>query len=71
MFKEKEIIFMVEESPEGEYEARSLGHSIFTEADTYEDLKKMMHDAVSCHFHEEERPRIIRLHMVREELITV
>ncbi len=71
MFKEKEIIFMVEESPEGGYEARSLGHSIFTEADTYEDLKKMVHDAVSCHFDEEERPRLIRLRIVREELIPV
>ena len=71
MFKEKEIIFMVEESPEGGYEARSLGHSIYTEADTFEDLKKMVHDAVSCHFEEEERPRIIRLHVVREELIPV
>lgn len=71
MFKEKEIIFMVEESPEGGYEARSLGHSIFTEADTFEDLKKMVYDAVSCHFDKEERPRLIRLRIVREELIPV
>jgi len=40
MFKEKEIIFMVEESPEGGYEARSLGHSIYTEADNFEDLEE-------------------------------
>ena len=41
-----EIIFLVEESPEGGYTARGLGHSIFTEADTWEELK----EAVRCHF---------------------
>ncbi len=71
VYREKEIIFIVEESPEGGYEARSLGHSIFTEADTFEELRTMVQDAVSCHFDDDERPRIIRLHLVREELITV
>jgi hypothetical protein len=37
---EKEIIFVIEESAEGGYEAKALGHSIFTEADTYEEIKK-------------------------------
>jgi len=47
---ESEIIFSVQESPEGGYEARALGHSIFTQADTIEELKSMIRDAVSCHF---------------------
>lgn len=68
---EKEIIFTVDESPEGGYEARALGFSIFTQADTFDDLKKMVQDAVLCHFDEKERPRVIRLHMVREELLPV
>jgi hypothetical protein len=58
---EKEIIFIVEESPEQGYEARALGYSIFTEADTLEELKKAIQDAVICHFEEHERPRIISL----------
>ncbi|MGC9435942.1 MAG: hypothetical protein ACP5C4_07675 [Methanomicrobiales archaeon] len=66
-----EIIFVVEESPEGGYTAHALGHSIYTQADEYEDLKTMVHDAVFCHFEEDERPRIIRLHQVKEELIPV
>jgi hypothetical protein len=66
-----EIIFIVEESPEGGYEARALNHSIFTEADTFEELKEMVHDAVSCHFTEKDRPRLIRLHLVKEELMAV
>jgi hypothetical protein len=55
---ETEIIFSVEESPEGGYEARALGHSIFTQADTMDELKEMVRDAVCCHFDEEDRPRL-------------
>ena len=68
---ESEIIFAVEESPEGGYEAHALGHSIHTEADTLEELKSMVQDAVRCHFEEGERPRVIRLHWVRDEVIPV
>ncbi len=67
---EKEIIFIVEESKEGGFEAKALGFSIFTEAETFDELKKMVQDAVACHFDETERPRVIRLHMVREELLS-
>ena len=70
-YSNSEIIFIVEESPEGGYEARSLNYSIFTEADTYEELKEMVHDAVSCHFKPEDRPSLIRLHQVKEELMAV
>ncbi|HLE71162.1 MAG TPA: 2-oxoisovalerate dehydrogenase [Vicinamibacteria bacterium] len=59
-----EIMFAIEESPEGGYEARALGHPIFTEADGMEELKAMLRDAVRCHFDDKERPRVIRLHLV-------
>ena len=64
-----EIIFLVSDSPEGGYEARALGHAIYTEADTAEDLHAMVRDAVACHFDEGERPAVIRLHFVREEVL--
>jgi hypothetical protein len=64
-----EIIFLVEEAPEGGYEARALGYAIFTEADTLEELKKMAQDAVRCHFEAHERPTVIRLHVVKDEVI--
>jgi hypothetical protein len=70
-FTDDEIIFVVKESPEGGYEARALNYSIFTEADTFEELKVMVHDAVSCHFPPQDRPHLIRLHQVREELMAV
>jgi hypothetical protein len=64
-----EIIFVVRESPEGGYEAHALGHSIFTEADTLEELRRQVQDAVQCHFPDESRPKIIRLHLVYEEVL--
>ena len=47
---ESEIIFNVEEAPEGGYTAQALGHAIFTEADTLYELRAMVRDAVLCHF---------------------
>jgi hypothetical protein len=45
-----EIIFLVQEAPEGGYTAQAVGHSIFTEADTWDELKEAVQDAVRCHF---------------------
>ena len=66
-----ELIFMVEEAPEGGFVARALGESIFTEADTIAELPGKVRDAVRCHFEEGNAPKIIRLHHVREEVIAV
>ncbi len=66
---ESEIIFLVQESPEGGYEARALGYAIYTQADTLDELRAMLRDAVRCHFDEADRPRLIRLHLVRDEVI--
>ena len=66
---EKEITFLVEEAIEGGYQAKALGYSIFTEANTFEELKTMVQDAVSCHFEPSEKPPLIRLHMVKDEVI--
>jgi hypothetical protein len=68
---DNEIIFVVEESSEGGYEARASGYSIITEADNYEDLKKMIRDAVACHFEQEQRPRLVRLLVVNEDVLAV
>jgi len=66
-----EIIFEVTEAPEGGFIARALGHSIFTQGDDWNDLKEMTRDAVLCHFEEDHAPRVIRLHLVREEAVAV
>jgi len=64
-----EIIFLVEEDEEG-YVARALGYSIFTHGDSIEELKENIKDAVECHF-EGERPKIMRLHIVKQEILTL
>ena len=63
-----EIIFIVEEPPEGGFEAKALGQSIFTQADSMDELRAMVQDAVRCHH---DRPKVIRLHLVREEVLPV
>lgn len=64
-----EIIFLIEEAPEGGYLARALGESIFTEADSINELHVKIRDAVTCHFEEDNQPKLIRLHHVKEEVI--
>lgn len=66
-----EVFFLVEEAPEGGYTAKALGESIFTQAETLEELRAEIKDAVACHFDEDRLPKIIRLHLVREELLTL
>lgn len=64
-----EIVFVVEEAPEGGYTARSVGESIFTEADTLDALRANIRSAVECHFEEGQSPKMIRLHIVRDEIL--
>ncbi len=64
-----EVIFLVEEAPEGGFTARALGESIFTEASDPSELHAKVRDAVRCHFDEGKVPKVIRLHFVREEVI--
>jgi hypothetical protein len=45
-----ELIFEVREAEEGGYTARALGHSIFTEAETWEELRENVIEVTSLHF---------------------
>jgi hypothetical protein len=65
----QEVVFIVEEAPEGGFTARALGEAIFTEAESPEDLRAMVRDAVRCHFDSGKEPQLIRLRFVREEVI--
>ena len=65
-----EIIFEVREAEEGGFWARALGHGIFTQGEDWNDLRVMVKDAVTCHFEKAtERPKVIRLHFVRDEVL--
>ncbi len=65
-----EIVFLVEEDPEGGFTANALGESIFTQAEDMNSLREAVRDAVYCHFHDQEnRPKLARLHMVHDEVV--
>lgn len=64
-----EIIFLVEDALEGGFIATALGTSIFTQADNIDDLHRQLRDVVDCHFEATDKPKMIRLHFVREEVI--
>lgn len=64
-----EIIFLVEQAPDGGLIARALGASIFTQAEDIDELYARVRDAVRCHFDDGSAPRMIRLHFVRDEVI--
>ena len=65
-----EIIFLIEDDPEGGYNAQALGYSIFTQGETVDELKENIMDALRCHFDEiQDIPRIVRLHFVTEEIL--
>jgi hypothetical protein len=69
--KNKEIIYIIEESLDGGYEAGAVGYSIFTEAETVPELKKNIIEAVRCHFDEKDMPSLIHLRFQKEEVITL
>jgi predicted RNase H-like HicB family nuclease len=66
----QELVVLVEEADDGGFTARAANVSIFTEADTLEELRRNIREAVECHFEEGQVPPIIRLHIVREEILT-
>ena len=65
----EEIIFLIKDSIDGGYEAKAVGFSIFTEAETMENLKSNIVEAVDCHFDKNKKPRLSRLHYIKEEII--
>ena len=66
-----EIVFEItEDASDGGFVARALGYSIVTEADTWEDLRANVREAVLCHFDEGKAPAVIRLHRVLDELVS-
>jgi len=65
-----EIIFQVTEAEEGGYVASAIGYGIHTQAETAEELRAMVRDAVACHFDDPSvAPKVIRLHFVRDEVL--
>ena len=68
----RELIFEVTDDLEGGYVASALGVGIHTQAESIEELKVMVRDAVECYYDEsDDKPTVIRLHFVRDEVLAV
>lgn len=72
MVSMKEIIFEItEDEVDGGFIARALGHSIVTQAETWNELRNNVREAVRCHFDEGTAPAVIRLHRVMDEILAL
>ena len=67
----KEIVFEIYQDADGGFTAEALGESIFTQADTWDELRDNVRDAVQAFYFDSEPPASIRLRMVRDEILAV
>jgi len=66
-----EIVFQITQEADGGYTAECLTEDIFTEGDTWAELQKNVVDAVTGFYFDREKPRKVRLHLVKDELLAV
>jgi predicted RNase H-like HicB family nuclease len=67
----RELVFEITQESDGGYTAEALGESIFTQGDSWEDLRRNVADAVEAYFFDAEKPLQVRLHLVRDEMLAV
>ncbi len=65
-----ELVFEITEEPEGGFSAECLTESIFTQGDTWEELRANVKEAVEVYFFDGPKPQSIRLHFVRDEVLS-
>ena len=66
-----EVVFQITQEADGGYVAECLSENIFTQADSWDDLKASVVEAVEAYYFDKQKPDTIRLHMVRDEVLAV
>ena len=69
MIAMNELVFEITQEADGGYVAEALGESIFTQADSWEELRANVREAVAAHFFDRQAPARVRLHLVRDEVM--
>ncbi len=69
MLPMSELVFEVTQEGDGGFVAECLTEPIFTQADSWEELRRNAREAVSAFFDESKCPTSIRLHLVRDEVL--
>ncbi len=64
-----EIVFSVTQEADGGFVAECLSHDIFTEGNTWEELRSNVLEAVSAYFFDQPKPSPVRLHLGRDEVL--
>jgi hypothetical protein len=64
-----ELVFEVTQEADGGFVAEALGESIFTQADSWEELRVNVREAVAAFYFDRPKPARIRLHLVRDEVL--
>ncbi len=67
----KEIVFEISQEADGGFIAEAIGENIFTQADTWDDLKANVREAVQAYYFDSAPPASIRLRLVRDEVLAV
>jgi predicted RNase H-like HicB family nuclease len=68
--KQEALIFEISQETDGGYVAECLTENIFTQADNWDDLRKNIREAVTAFYFDKQVPSVIRLHFVRDELLS-
>ena len=68
---QSQLVFEVTEEADGGYVAECLTESIVTQGDTWEELRAMVRDAVDAYIFDGPKPDWVRLHVVRNEVLTM
>jgi predicted RNase H-like HicB family nuclease len=66
-----ELIFEVIQEEDGGFVAECLTENIFTQADTWEELRLNVREATEAYFFDRPGPQTIRLHLTRDEVLAV
>lgn len=65
------LVFEITQEEDGGFCAAAVGEGIFTQGDTWEELRAMVLDATKVYFYDSEAPRQIRLHLLRDKILAV
>lgn len=66
-----EIVFSVTQDADGGFVAECLSHDIFTQGDTWGELRTNVRESVTAYFFDQPKPDSVRLHLVRDEVLAV
>lgn len=64
-----ELVFSITQEADGGFVAEALGESIITQADTWEELRINVREAVQAFYFDRPAPKVLRLHLVRDEVL--